>query len=758
VDTSASSPPRTTTTPFATAIFTGAFLLFLIQPLAGRYVLPWFGGAAGTWTVCLLFFQSTLFGGYAYAHLLNRWLPARRQIALHLGLLLGAVVWLPPIPQPPDVGAAAEHANLVLLWTLVSSIGPLFVLLAATNPLIQCWFHAARSDRSPYRLYGLSNLGSFSALIAYPVLLEPFLTRSTQAWLWAAGYIGFVAACAWCARSLSRKTPAFPASSSPLESSATVCWGNRMGWLLWSALGTALLAATTATMSADIPSVPFLWILPLLVYLLSFVVTFNSRTWYRPNGLLAPLMISAAVVLGMGSAGTHARIDSFLAIYLAGLALALIAGHGAVYRSRPHPSRLTEFYLTVAAGGALGTLWVAVVSPRLIDLPIDLPILWSLLICLLTWRILQRRHLSTAAIMWWGHGIALVAVPLVMRAADQGLALEDLAGYWQWQWPWLLATGVGVAVLTWLSFRPVAKASGRIASSTVVALALLAVGYYMSYALERPAGMIAGLRGFYGTINIIDRTYPDSRANQRLMANGSTTHGVQLTHPDYRRYPTSYYSPDSGVGRTLRRSNQSPGRQIGVVGLGVGTLAAYGTPGDKLRFYEINPQVITAAREHFDFLPTSRAQTQVVLGDGRLRLEEEIQDGNAPPYDILVLDAFSGDAVPLHLLTLEAFNIYLDRLAPEGVLAINISNRVVNLRRAIMGSARQHRLHVAHIDHFPKEDDEHWQFSSSWLLLARSETALNDAAITEVASVIPAVTLEGLEMTDEFTSLIPLLY
>lgn len=742
--------------PFGIAIFFGAFLLFLIQPLTGRFVLPWFGGSAGIWTVCLLFFQSALFLGYSYAHLLNRFLPLRRQVALHLGLLLGALLWLPPVPAAPAITAAAAQPLGSLLKLLVTTIGPLFVLLAATSPLVQSWCFAADKTASPYRLYVLSNLGSLAALLGYPFLFEPGFTRSIQATFWSVGFVAFLVTLIWCTFRLRAAGPAAtPAPVAATLADVPVRWRDRIRWMGWAAVGTGLLAATTARLSADVPPIPFLWIVPLTLYLLSFVVTFTARSWYRPRLMAAAMMLLVAVTLDLQVYGTQVEFGQFLGSHLLALGVGFIICHGELYRRRPAPQHLTDFYLTLSAGGALGTLWVAVISPAVLTVDLDLALFWSALILAVAVKVFLRRDLVGVLALWGGQLTALLVAP-ALRPTEEATRWENVIGVLTTAWLMPTVAGVAVIVLIGLCARRAHTPWRPAATVALAVLPLITGGFYLKSAGSPAPGTVANYRSFYGTINVVDYTFDDPRANHRIMAHGTTNHGLQLTHPDYRNAPTSYYTHTSGVGRAFIRHNQSYGRQLGVVGLGVGTLATYGMRGDTMRFYEIDPEVIAAAAAHFDFIPNSAAEIEVVLGDGRLRLEQEIRDGHVAPYDILVIDAFSGDSVPIHLLTTEAFAIYLARLAPQGVLAVNISNRILDLRRAVEGNARRHGLFLAHIIDHP-ERNESWYFGSEWLLLSPDREALESEVITRWTGIADPATLRGIELTDEFSSLLPLL-
>jgi hypothetical protein len=741
--------------PFSVAISFGAFLLFLIQPLVGRFVLPWFGGSPGIWTVCLLFFQSALFLGYAYAHLLDRCFGPRRQITLHLGLLAGAILWLPPVPEAPLPETAAAMPIAKLLLMLATTIGPLFVLLSATGPLVQRWFHVVHPDRSPYGLYALSNLGSLTALLCYPLVFEPFISRTDQAHGWSIGFVAFIGVCAWCAHSLYKIREKSISTEINLDLNiASIRWRDRLKWLFWSAIGTGLLASITTQISADVAPVPFMWIAPITIYLLSFVVTFSTRSLYRPAVFAGALMIVSALSLDLRVFGAQIGFWQFLVTCLFGLAIACVICHAELFRARPHTLNLTGFYLTISAGGVMGTLWVAVISPNLFNRDIDLPLLWGCLVLAIVWRLGRTKDLRTAIAIWWGQTAMMIGAPL-LRPTTEYSRWENLRGEIAANSMLLCILLLGLAYLIFRSRQSKTRTWSRAIGVGLIAMPLFVIGTHLTSALRAVPGTVVNYRGFHGEITVVDYKSPNSNSNSRFMSHGTTTHGIQLLAPEYQGYPTSYYVPGSGIGQALSRTNQSSNRHIGVVGLGVGTLAAYGMSGDRIRFFEIDPHVVSVAKTHFSFLSRSDAMIDVVLGDGRLMLNQETFTA-APKYDLLVLDAFSGDAVPIHLLTQEAFQIYLNRLSPDGILAINISNRIIDLRRAIEGNARQSRLYLSHIIHHPESEDW-WRFSSEWLLLAPRRETLNTASITEWSGIANPADLDGPIWSDEFASILPML-
>lgn len=742
--------------PFAFAVFIGAFLLFLVQPLAGRFVLPWFGGSAGVWTVCLLFFQSALFVGYLYAHALGRLQSLRQQVGLHLGLLAGALLWLPPQLTAPAAEVLVEQPARSLIVLLVKDLGPLFVLLSATGPLLQSWFHRARPHRSPYLLYALSNVGSLLGLLVYPFLIEPVWTRSEQAAFWSGGFIVFIGVLAWCAIHVLRQLSPTPRSDADHETdpidTPTPDVARLMRWLGLAALGTALLAATTTALTVDISPVPFLWVAPLAVYLLSFIATFAERNFYRPMLMFSLVVLAAALCMDLRSFGTQMRFTPFLLSHLFCLAVGCTWSHGELYRHRPHPRHLTLFYLTISLGGALGTSAVALVAPTVFNVDNDLPIIWSAALVAIGIQAWRQSSPSAARALFAGMIAAILLVPLLRPTA--GISVWDnLIELLLHQWALLVLLGIsalGVVLSVWMK-----SASRRWFTRTAVLLTVgNAVSFYNFTAWSEAPGTVQTLRGFHGLITVTDYANEDPRASARYMSHGTTTHGIQLLHEAYRHYPTSYYTPSGGIGRALIRENQSANRHIGVIGLGVGTVAAYGMPGDVLRFFEIDENVIQIAQEDFSFLSHTPSEVQIVSGDGRLMLEQELTNPTHRPYDLLVLDAFSGDAVPTHLLTQEAFATYVALLEPTGVIAVNISNRLIDLRPIVEGNARDSSLYLVHVIHHPGVEDW-WQFPSEWILLAPRHETLDTPAITSYTGIASPAELGPVRWTDEYSSILP---
>lgn len=645
----------------AAAAFSGAALVFLVQPMLARCVLPWFGGAPTVWIVSLLFFQAALLVGYAYAHLIER----TGALRLHLALLLLSMVLLPITPDPAGAPTPDQSATRVLLWVLTVTVGVPYVLLSATAPLLQARA-AADADARPYRLYAWSNAGSLLALLAYPLGVEPLLGTRAQTHAWSAGYAlfaGLLLAVFWRVRDLPRP----PALRVPSKRDAAA-------WFALAACGSAALMAISEAIAQDLSVTPLLWVLPLALYLLSFVLCFAGDRW-SPRRLVIPSTVLALAALWwVIDRGYDVSWRLQLAAWCAGLFVLCVALHGELWRARPEPRHLTAYYLWIAAGGAFGGLVVAVLAP-----------------------------------LWVPHHLEL--------------HLTLLAAWLLCGWRWRRATS------------ELQSSDGRTLLVLAVALAL-GVGLGRD-AWRRVRGADTLTRGFFGVLKV-KRYGAGDRALLHLL-DGRISHGFQYLAPARRTEPTAYFAPHTGIGKALSRPGSA--RRVGVLGLGVGTLAAYGRAGDVFHFYEINPDVARVARARFTYLADSPARVEVRLGDARLTLARE-----APAaYDVLAVDAFSGDAIPTHLLTREAVSLYLRHLAPGGVLAINVSNRHADLTRVV-------RAHAAHLGWSArrvraKSRSPLGPYLSDWVLLA--EVAVDFGEPLETGS--------PLTWTDDHAPVLPLL-
>jgi len=642
---------------YSATVLLSAFLLFLVQPVISKQILPWFGGSASVWTTCLVFFQTGLLAGYLYVDFSVRYLKPRRQVLIHSLLLIASLAVLPIIPGSQWKPSGEANPLWSILGLLAAVIGLPYVLLSTTGPLVQAW--AARTTQpSPYRLYALSNLASMLALLAYPLLLEPWSPTRRQALGWSAAYALFVTlslAAGW--RSLKapahgRATAALPAAGDDGHQPSAV---RQLLWGTLAATGSILLLAITNQITRNIAAVPLLWIAPLAIYLLSFILVFAG--WYRRSFFIAQAATAVLVMaVPFRHFGVTLDIAVEIAIYLAGLFVTCMFVHGELARLKPAPRYLTRYYLMLALGGAFGSAMVGIVAPLL--LPGYFELSAALVLCGLL-------------IVWQQHSEPLFARSLVV----------------------------------------------------VIALATL---YFTTLTVsDAYKGTLLLTRNFYGVLRVAKAVDPDELLT---LVDGTIVHGIQLLGPAQSDTPTAYYTRTSGIGRVLAVLGRSKRPlRVGVVGLGAGTLAAYGRRGDTFRFYEINPQVVAIARNEFRFLESSAATLDTVLGDARLSLEREAPQS----FDVLAIDAFSSDAIPVHLLTREALALYRTHLRPGGVIAFHVTNRFLDLVPVVLDLAAAERLQALVI-HCPQGSRE-WALESTWVLLAVEGGILDDPELRQAA-------------------------
>ena len=678
---------------YALAIFLGAFLLFQVQPFMGKCILPWFGGGPAVWTTCMLFFQSALLAGYAYAHVLARRLGRRGQAVLHVSLLVTALFLLPVRPSGAWKPAGLADPTWHILALVAVSVGLPYFLLASTSPLLQAWFARTHPGRSPYRLYALSNAGSLLALLSYPFVVEPTLPLSTQSLVWSGGFVVFAALCAWCALRAAGAPAAVVESETPTEAGPAP---RPLTWLLWLALpacASVLLLAVTNQLCLDVAAVPFLWVLPLSLYLLSFVLVFH-RDWWYPRGVFAvALLLAMGGLVALIYKDVYADLGWQVFGYSGGLFVCCMVCHGELVRLRPAPSRLTAFYLMISAGGALGGVLVTLVAPRVFPDYFELHL--GLLACLVL-----------AAVAYWHNGGR--------------------------RWP-----GLG-----WKLY-PLAALSLAAPAALVVAL--------WSPVADGLTGVDEIARNFYGVLRVTTYDEDEPDLTYTSLQHGRISHGCQFAAEHQRHLATTYYGAESGVGLALRELQSVSAIRVGVVGLGVGTLATYAEEGDHFTFYEINPEVVRLARSRFTFLGDCRAPVEIVPGDARLSLERQLPQG----YHLLAVDAFNSDAIPVHLLTREAFALYLRHLRPEGVLAVHTSNRHLDLLPVVRAHAEHFGMVVAVID--SDEDDLDKIDLATWVLLSRDGSLIERGAIFDAAELDEEPPLRRCPWTDDFSNLFEVL-
>ena len=678
---------------FLVTIITGSFLLFLTQPMIARMALPRIGGAPSVWNSAMLVYQLLLLAGYSYAHGLS-YLRPRFQVGIHIALLALAALWLPiglsDASPPPDFEPA-----FWVPWFLISSIGMLFFIVSAQAPLMQRWYALETTRGDPYPLYAASNLGSFAGLISYPLLVEPLMTLQHQSWLWTAIYALLVLLVALCALTV----PAGAVEAVPEETAPAPTTRQMLHWVALAAVPSGLMLSTTTHLTTDIVAMPLLWALPLGLYLLSFVIAFAQRR--GPAEMIttiAPLIILVAGGLAF-STGTQNPFFSVTLGLLLLLAVA-VALHAEMFRLRPAVGHLTRFYLAMSFGGMLGGLFCAIVAPLLFDWAYEHPLL------VLAAAVLVPQY---ALVPWperWGK-LLCFAVPLaafiLSFAAERGL----------------LGFSQGTAMIASIAVSLLALACLGRRWAFAASLAALMLSYGGWSILER-TGSGDRTRSYFGVYEVSER-YDGSA---RVLTHGTTLHGIQNLEPGLETMPTSYYARRSGVGIALTNAGALYGAnpRVGVVGLGTGTLSCYFQPGMSWTIFEIDPAMVEVARSRFSFLRQCAPQARIVLGDARLSLRNMPADS----LDILALDAFSSDSVPMHLLTREALADYGRVLQRDGIVLYHVSNRYLDLRPVVADLAEQGGWNSAMLEYVPEEEEELANATISvWIALSRNPAAIN---------------------------------
>jgi len=679
---------------YACTIFLSAFLLFAVQPMIGKIILPWFGGSAAVWSTCLMFFQAALLAGYLYAHWSTTWLRPKKQAMLHITLMAVSLALLPILPSPSWKPSQAGDPSLRILLLLAATIGLPYILLSTTSPLLQAWYVAAKPGAVPYRLFALSNFGSLLALLSYPVLVEPVFTTHGQAYGWSGIYIVFALACAavaWTALRTNNQQPATPAPT-PARSDASPTWATRAIWTALAACASTLLLAISNHLSQNVAPIPFLWVLPLAVYLLSFILCFERDKVYN-RGVFLPLLVIAldgaayAIYANEGNPNIAWAIPTFVAALFIGCMVC----NGELARLKPDPKYLTSFYLMIALGGALGGVFVAIVAPHVFHTYLELPL--TMVAC----------SALAAVVLWispqqWSGKIPVTAVRIGMLAFTVGLAIH--------------------------------------------------LGYEKHLA-DRVFRL--SVRNFYGVLRVHDISRDEEDTAVRRLIHGTINHGEQLLDAKRRDEPTSYYGPFSGMGRAMGYLQKRGPVRVAVIGLGAGVTASFCRGGDFFRFYEINPLALSIASTWFTFLRDCKADHEVLLGDARLTLEAQ----PSQQFDLMAIDAFTSDAIPVHLLTREAFALYFRHLKPSGILAVHVSNRYLDLVPVVTRNARDFGRTAMDVD---DDDEEQDYFSNSdWVLVSSDPAIYRDAAFKS-SSVQPARFRANLRpWTDNYSNLFQIL-
>jgi hypothetical protein len=696
---------------YSITILLGAFLLFQVQPLVGKYILPWFGNSPSVWTTCLLFFQVMLLAGYAYAHFLSNRLKLKPQILLHLALMLGALLFLPIIPSADLKPMPTGDPVWGILTVLGLTIAVPYLLLASTSPLLQRWHALGGGGSATWRLYAVSNVGSLAALISYPFLIEPYFKLHDQLVAWSAGfavYVGLI-----CVISLRRfKSVAVPKPNedSGDKQSAPVSIEQGLTWLLLAGFASALLVATTNRIGQDVPAVPFLFVLPLCLYLITFIIAFDG-----PRGYVRPLFY-VLLPVGLGCAWYDLRENVNLelvvrvVLYSVALFSCCMCCHCELARRKPSTSHLTLFYLLISIGGALGGVFTALIAPQVFlgfsEYPISLLGCFGVVMWVVCRDLLKSRHV-------WGR-VAMAC------------ALAGLLGF---------------------------------------------SGLFAFQLNAEKDGLVTEVRGFYGMIKIFEANLGKQRTHKYKMYHGDIHHGFQYLHPEKRAWKVSYYGAESGIGFANRylpqRHDPNYAFRLGIVGLGTGTMAVWAndvetaaarksSPNDAVYFYEIDPNVITLAESHFSYLQDARdrgVDVEISLGDARLVMEKQLSDGHPQAFDILAIDAFSGDSVPMHLLTKECFEIYQQHLKSDGVLAFHISSRYLNLRPVVQALADEFGYEMMLIR---KKKNDLGESSSRWALLTKNPRFYRLPRVMQAHQEDSEV--EPVLWTDDYSSLLNALW
>ncbi|WP_436641705.1 fused MFS/spermidine synthase [Microbaculum sp. FT89] len=722
---------------FTSAIFVSAFLLFAIQPMFAKMVLPRLGGSPSVWSVAMCFFQAALLGGYAYAHLLTRYLSLLAAVVVHIGVCLVALVALP-------IGLAAgwdrpplDNKEIWLIGLFAVSIGLPFVAVSANSPLLQAWFSRTghRHAADPYFLYGASNVGSLIALLGYPILFEPFLRLQTQSLSWTIGYVALIALIAACGSlaivSGQGVTAVIPRGRS--ETDGEVTWGRRLGWMGYAFIPSALLVALTAHISTDVAAAPFLWVLPLALFLLTFVITFARRpvVSHTLMLLLQPAFVIPLAVLAQW--GQTRLWALFLVLNLIGYFVVAMVCHGELVRKRPAASQLTGFYLWMSVGGVLGGVFAGLIAPHVFATVIEYPVL-------LVASLLARPGALSRPPVRWLRDLAIGALAFGMLSLPLLLFGVNVMGD-----PRYVIVGVVLfAVL----------AAVYVKSPSLLTALVLAV-FVSALAFQNERQIIETRRGFFG----VNKVALSADGRFRLLYHGTTLHGAQkLTNEDgspvERPEPLTYYHDKGPLYQAIVETRRAHGGlgKVGIIGLGSGSLACWRKPGEAWRYFEIDPIVADIASDptYFSFLSTCSPDLPIALGDARLTVADE-PDGS---YDILVVDAFSSDSIPVHLMTREAISMYLSKLAPEGIVAVHISNRNMDLAPALAASAEA--LGIAALIHEPVAGEP---MSLTYKSAARVVVFARDARSVEALSASPDWQVleptEGFsEWTDDYSNIL----
>ncbi len=660
--------------------------------------LPFFGGGAAVWTACMLFFQLFLLLGYLYSHCLTKLLSIKRQVSLHSLLIVSSLLFL-PIAQFSQVSIWSDNTpQLNIIISLVMEIGFPYFLLSATAPLIQKWFSYAYENTQPYRLYALSNLGSLLALLSYPFLIEPMITTALQSTIWSWGYAVFALFILITASQVySRKldfSRQLKNNTMTEEKEKTIIPG--LLWLGLSATSVVMMMATTNAMTQNIPPTPFLWILPLCIYLLTYIICFNNQKWYKRKYAFILFACSSLGAVLMFFIGPQFNIVTQVIIYASILFFACMICHGELAKLQPDKQKLTLYYLIIAIGGVLGSLFTAIVAEKIFTQYYEFPLSIFLIYLLFTLVLWQESYRKT----------------IIKSQSQQNLYL-------------------GFASIAGLLFFSL---------------------YFLKLNNLYYKDNVHNSRNFYGTLSIKD--FKEMEPPTRMLFDGSTSHGSQLLNTTRKTQATSYYRSDSGVALALETLMPGHNLKVGIVGLGTGTLASYGKTGDHYTFYELNPDVALAAKDYFSYLTDSKAKIEINIGDARINLQKELTNSGSQQYQVLILDAFSSDAIPMHLLTLEAFELYWQHLADEGLLVLHISNDYLDLLPLVATLSDETDKSLLHF--ITASEDENIP-TAQWVVMTNNKNFINNNGVKNSATHLEKNMKNKVLWTDNYSNLLSVL-
>jgi len=687
---------------FTYTIFISALLLFQIQPMIAKYILPWYGGSAAVWSTCMLFFQSGLLIGYGYAHLITKYLSNKNQVRVHLTLLLLSLISIPITPHQWISPESIEAPTFGILALLGLSVGFPYIMVSTTGPLLQYWFSLFEKKKSPYRLYALSNLGSLIGLFTYPLIVEPYFELKTQTWIWSVGYLLFITLCGMIVFRLWKFKPVNEIKlqeKAEKKSSLFV----KVLWLLLAFMGTSTLLSMTNKLTQDIVVVPFLWIIPLSLYLISFIIAFDNPKWYNRKIFLPAFLIVLAIILkkqiDFSLNDKEMSIEATIFLYCIGVFIICMVLHGELARLKPGKSLLTFYYFMISIGGVLGGVFINLIVP------------------------------------------------------------EIFKGYWE-NYVSFIGTVFLIAIVLYRDKEVIKNGFRRILLVSATAIIFLTVVFSLNKEYRSfNDNVIASTRNFYGVLKVLEADKGTFNW-QRLIFHGDIMHGMQFMDTSFKGMPVAYYGQKSGMGLALslfptRSKANYPGMKVGMIGLGAGSISVYGTDRDLYKFYEINPLVYTLAKDYFTYLDNFKGKLEVKYGDGRIILAKELSENVNNNFDVLAVDAFSGDAIPTHLLTTEAGKLYMQHLNKNGILAFNITNKYLNLLPVLAGLAESLNKPMYY---FFQEADGSSLVSAMWVLITENTEFINNPVVKEQIQSMDYSTVQKVKWTDNYSSILPLFW